>query len=706
MTVNPLMNSRNTSDYKFLQGGGEMAELIRSYEWSNSMLGDPSLWPNSLKVMVSVMLASPFPMHITWGPKFILLYNDAYQPVLGNVKHPKALGLPIYESYPEIWDTIGPLIYGVMDGKAVRFHDFQVFLERNGSKEECYFDFSYSPIRNEEGVIEGVLTNVIETTNRKLAELDNQNLTEELQSINEEMAAANEELATSNEELRSTNEELAQANDEILVARQKIEEGEIALRLAIDAADFGTWFIHSQTREFITDRRLKELFGYYPDEALSIEQAVAQITEEYRGYVADKLENAIYNNGDYDVTYPVIGLHDNRLRWLRAIGNLKADPSGAFSAFTGVVMDITEQVESRNFLESAYDQLRLAKEAAQLGFFDLDVTKDTLVWDARCREIFGISHNDTVTFEKDFITGLHADDKERILNIIDSVFMKSLTGGVYDVEYRTVGAEDQQLRWVRAKGQAYFDSQDKPVRFIGSVLDITEQKEDELRKNDFIGMVSHELKTPLTSLAAILQLADRKLKNSEDQFLVTAMQKANIQVKRMSNMISSFLNVSRLESAKLLIDKHEFDLQELIEDIVKETRLTISSHTVTFQNLTKIIINADSDKINSVLTNLISNAVKYSPNGKVIEVKCELIENTVRISVKDEGMGLQPQDIDKVFDRYYRVESNHTRLISGFGIGLYLSAEIIRQHNGEIWVDSESGKGSTFYFSLPLVGLS
>ena len=128
--------------------------------------------------------------------------------------------------------------------------------------------------------------------------------------------------------------------------------------LAIDAANFGTWFIQSVTREFITDARLKELFGYYPDEELSIEQALAQITEEYRGFVTTKLEDAIYHNGDYDVTYPVIGLHDIKLRWLRAIGNLKADPSGAFSAFTGVVMDITEQYLAAQKIEESEKHFR------------------------------------------------------------------------------------------------------------------------------------------------------------------------------------------------------------------------------------------------------------------------------------------------------------------------------------------------------------
>lgn len=325
-----------------------------------------------------------------------------------------------------------------------------------------------------------------------------------------------------------------------------------------------------------------------------------------------------------------------------------------------------------------------------------------MVWDARCRELFGISHNETVTYEKDFVPGLHPDDKERILAIIGNVLIKSVTGGAYDVEYRTVGAQDQQLRWVRAKGQAYFDQDDNPIRFIGSVLDITEQKQDEQRKNDFIGMVSHELKTPLTSLNGIIQIATRKLKGTEDAFLAGAMEKATLQVKRMTNMINGFLNLSRLESAKLLIDKLEFDLPELIEDIVQEIRLTISSHAIEFQYSDSVVVNADHDKINSVLTNLIGNAIKYSPKGKAVEVECKVTGNNVQVSIKDDGMGLLPQDKDKVFDRYFRVESNHTQHISGFGIGLYLSAEIIHRHNGKIWVESESGKGSTFYFSLPL----
>lgn len=432
------------------------------------------------------------------------------------------------------------------------------------------YDYILIPVFNETGEVVAVAGTTRDVTERKQMEQQLSDSSEELQAINEEMAAANEEQAASNEELMATNQELALVNEALKKARQKIEESEIALRLAISAANFGTWFIHSETREFKTDARFKELFGYYPDETLSIEQALAQITDEYRNFVSKKLENAIYNGKDYDVTYPVIGLHDHRLRWLRAIGNLKADPSGTFSTFTGVVMDVTEQ----------------------------------------------------------------------------------------------------QL--------------------------------DEQRKNDFIGMASHELKTPLTSLTAIVQVAHEKLKNNEDKFLSGAMEKANTQVKRMSNMINSFLNVSRLESSKLYIDKSDFDMCRVIEEVVREAEITATGHRIQLHNSGPILVNADQEKMASVVSNLISNAVKYSPKGTNIEVKCEMRNNKVYVSVKDEGIGLAPDDKNKVFDRYFRAQNNNRNHISGFGIGLYLSAEIIRCHNGEIGVDSEPGNGSKFWFTLSL----
>ncbi len=227
----------------------------------------------------------------------------------------------------------------------------------------------------------------------------------------------------------------------------------------------------------------------------------------------------------------------------------------------------------------------------------------------------------------------------------------------------------------------------------------------ERQKDAFIGMASHELKTPLTSLNAILQLANAKLKNSPDAFLAGAMSKANGQVKRMAAMINGFLDVSRLESGKMRVDRTRFNLAVLVKEMIEEVQLTTSTHTLQIAACDKADVFADRDKIGSVVTNLLSNAVKYSPAGSNIEVSCTQIADNVEISVKDEGIGARPEDLQKLFDRYYRVESPETKHIAGFGIGLYVSSEIIKQHAGRIWAESELGKGSTFYFSLPNASL-
>jgi two-component system sensor histidine kinase VicK len=432
------------------------------------------------------------------------------------------------------------------------------------------YDYIFTPVLNVQGEVQAVAGTTRDVTERKQMEQALAQSSERLQAINEEMAATNEEQAASNEELFESNQQLAEVNNELQEARKKIEESEIELRLAISAANFGTWFIHSVTRQFTTDARFKELYGYYPDQEFSIEQSLALIRDDYREFVTDKLEKAIYHGGDYDVTYPVIGLHDKRLRWLRAIGNLKADPSGSFSAFTGVAMDITEQ---------------------------------------------------------------------------------------------------------------YLDEQ---------------------RKSDFIGMVSHELKTPLTSLTAMLQVLQAKLRKNEDPFIASGLNKANLQTKKMSAMINGFLNISRLESGKILIEKHPFILGDLIREVISESNLTAIAHMIELQYCDKVVVWADREKISSVLSNFLSNAVKYSPKGSRILVNCRQQDALVQVSVSDEGLGIRPEDAPHIFERYYRVESNHSRHISGFGIGLYLSSEIIRRHDGRIWVESESGKGSTFYFTLPL----
>jgi len=160
--------NRKKKEHYFLSEGGKMGELIRSADWSNTPLGDPEKWSQSLKTMTAMMLGNPFGMYIAWGKNYTQIYNDAFRPILGASKHPEALGGSSKDTFAEIWDTIGPLFTDVMKGKAVSFPDFKVPLNRNGYTEDCFFDFSYSPIKIEDGSIGGILVTVIETTEKKI----------------------------------------------------------------------------------------------------------------------------------------------------------------------------------------------------------------------------------------------------------------------------------------------------------------------------------------------------------------------------------------------------------------------------------------------------------------------------------------------------------------------------------------------------------
>ena len=156
---------------QFLSGGGEMGALMRAHDWTQSPLGLPAQWPDSLKMAVSICLNSRFPMVLWWGPEFILLYNDAWRPILGAAKHPQGLGRPGIEVWREIWDIIGEQLGGVLKrGEATWSEDLLLAVDRYGYLEEAYFTYSYSPIKSADGRVGGVFTAVSETTERVLSE--------------------------------------------------------------------------------------------------------------------------------------------------------------------------------------------------------------------------------------------------------------------------------------------------------------------------------------------------------------------------------------------------------------------------------------------------------------------------------------------------------------------------------------------------------
>ncbi|GAB2685123.1 hypothetical protein GCM10027037_03210 [Mucilaginibacter koreensis] len=294
---------------------------------------------------------------------------------------------------------------------------------------------------------------------------------------------------------------------------------------------------------------------------------------------------------------------------------------------------------------------------------------------------------------------IHPEDKEDYIRL----YMTSVENRVpYTGEYRILSATGV-YRWLYAFASPRFEADGTFAGFIGSCIDITDRKEDEQRKSAFISMVSHELKTPLTSTVSYVQVAQKKALTSSDTLVAGMMERAGKQLGKMTRMINGFLNVSRLESSQILINPVRFDLGELLIEAHEEATARVSSHRILVEQAGEAWVNGDRDKIGQVIDNLISNAVKYSPAGSLIKLSCTLENGQAVVRVQDQGMGISAEHLPKLFERYYRVNEPGYQQVAGFGIGLYLCGEIIKRHEGKIWAESEPGKGSTFGFILAVV---
>jgi PAS domain S-box-containing protein len=220
------------------------------------------------------------------------------------------------------------------------------------------------------------------------------------------------------------------------------------------------------------------------------------------------------------------------------------------------------------------------------------------------------------------------------------------------------------------------------------------------KKDEFIGLASHELKTPITSLTGYLQIVDRGLPHGEVN--KTYLQKALRQIKRLSDLISDLLDVSKIETGKLPLTITRFDIVFLAEEVIELMQHSTKTHRIELnKDCDHLMVSADRQRMEQVVINLISNAIKYSATADLVKVNLATSANKVIISVQDFGLGIKKEQQDLVFSRFYRVQELEDH-ISGLGIGLYISKEIMNRHNGRLWVDSELGKGSVFSLELPL----
>ncbi|SDH29387.1 PAS domain-containing sensor histidine kinase [Winogradskyella thalassocola] len=318
----------NSKTLFFLNDGGEMGKIMRQKDWSKTPIGPPIDWPSSLKTTLSIMLNSKFPMFLFWGSEHICFYNDAYRPSLGNEgKHPEILGQKAEIYWAEIWDIISPQIYSILAGGPATWNENQLIpFYRNGQMEDIYWTYSYSPVTNELGQIEGVFTTCTETTSS-------------------------------------------------VINLAKIETSKDELEFAIDAADLGTWDFSPLTNTFRGNNRLKDWFGLPHNNDIFLDDAIAAIIESDKKRVLKQIElslNDYESGGRYDVTYVIKNKTTQQERIVRALGRAWFNEEKIAYRFNGILQDITQREKAMNELKASEERFRNLVKNAPMGIAILD----------------------------------------------------------------------------------------------------------------------------------------------------------------------------------------------------------------------------------------------------------------------------------------------------------------------------------------------
>lgn len=309
---------------------------------------------------------------------------------------------------------------------------------------------------------------------------------------------------------------------------------------------------------------------------------------------------------------------------------------------------------------------------------------------------FGLGNGRVETQKVREILAQHPD-----LKALTDVFREVQRDGFYggDLEAEIYSA-DKGVRTFSITARPVIQDPKSTNRVLMVFNDITSRRNTEKRREEFISYVTHELRNPVTSVKAYLQLMRELIASDKKELASEVLAKVLQVVDRFSELIADLHDVSKATSGKLQIEKASFNFNEFIREVIETAQVTFSSHKIVQQGIANTYVYGDRYRLQQVLTNYLSNAIKYSAPGDTVEVDVSLSETEVFVSVRDYGIGVPKEDVPKLFTRFYRTEVVGD--VEGLGLGLFMSKEIVNAHGGEVGAKSEPDKGSVFWFSIPL----
>ncbi|WP_051189543.1 PAS domain S-box protein [Daejeonella oryzae] len=597
----------------------------------------------------SVFMNAPAFITVRRGPE--LRYDFVNRAVTEFSKRNDHYGKTPEEMYPGLIDPkdakIGREVFETGKPQKGSRHKLN-FTEPNGHQKEIYLDFNITPVYDQQGDIDGIAAFGFEVT---------------------DLVLANKEMEISKNRMEFIADSMPH---KVWVADEKGNVNYLNkawmsyANISLDDVNSWKWdsLIHPDERD---EYNRKLLHSFTNQTEFSMETRLMDAGGEYRWHVSN-----------------AICLKDN---------------SDEVVMWVGTNTDINDQKMEVDQLKHAEKYFKILADETPFMVWKADVDGKCVYVNKKWIEFTGISFNDSLGFG--FYSAIIMDDsEERKFKWLESVKRRI----IYHNKLQLIDAEGK-IHWVFAQANPlYINSRFEG--YVGSMVDITEQelasqaiKDLSEKKDEFLSIASHELKTPLTSIKASIQLIEKMV--DDDHSAHKFALKASDHLLRLERLISDLLDVSKINAGKLVYNETEFDFMEMLADSVRSMQLTSHSHQLIIAQTEPVLFKGDRFRIEQVIFNFLSNAIKYSPDADKVIIKLEIIDDNIVVSVQDFGIGIEPENLSKTFDRYYRVDNTSMRF-QGLGLGLFISNEILKRHQGSLWIESEPGVGSVFYFSLPL----
>jgi PAS domain S-box-containing protein len=693
-----------------------MHALIAHADWNVIGLPHPITWSDDLCAVVRLMLESKLPMSVLWGDDQLLLYNDPYIPFLSD-KHPGAFGRPAAEVWPEIWDEVQPLVDRARSGEAFLLDEQKFRLKLGDGFQNAWFTINFAPLRDRDNTVRGMVSTFVETTHRVLAERRQSFLLVLADALRIDKSFS--ELMNAAARIICSRFEVDQvmyyrSGDDALVPLHhycsETVPGErpenqalfdaFTTRYGADLAAGRVVAIGDYAREGKDQALGAELARHglnavlavrvpHNGAGLSVLLIGRELAAEWHREDIEVIDDAAQRLGH------TIDRHNAALTMRQLNQTLEAR-----------IEDRTaELAKARSDALEVANRLQFVLDSAEIGDWDLNLVDDTAYRSLRHDQCFGYTEPvDQWGFEQ-FIQHVYPEDRE----VVERQFRAAVANmREWHLECRVVWA-DGSIHWIATHGTLYHSAA-RATRMVGIVSDITkrklveeELKRTDLRKNEFLAMLAHELRNPLAPIGSAASLL--RTAQLDQAGMARTGEIISRQVRHMAALVDELLDVSRVTRGQITLRRASVDLRALAAQAVEQVRPLIDSkrHRLELAMPPGMpCVAGDADRLVQVISNLLGNAAKFTPEGGEIRLACTIEQDQVVLTVADNGIGIAPEFLDQIFELFSQGDQAQDRSNGGLGIGLALARSLVELHGGSIAAKSGGpGAGSTMTVRLP-----